>query len=132
VPYIAFVPMATAASGRDADAYLELADILGADLSGCELVVLSSCASGAPYVEGHVASPSLGDAFVDAGARAVVGTFWSVRDDAAARVMREFARAYRGRGADAVTALCAARRRLLEEGVSPHEWAAYAITLGEL
>ena len=111
VPYIAFVPMATAASGRDEDAYLELSDILNADLSGCELVVLSSCASGAPYVEERVASPSLGDAFVDAGAKAVVSTFWSVRDDAAARAMREFARAYRGQGADAVAALGEARRR---------------------
>lgn len=130
VPYIAFVPMAAASSGRDADAYLELADILGADLSRCELVVLSSCASGAPYVARHVASPSLGDAFIDAGAHAVVSTFWSVRDDAAARVMREFAREYGGRGSDAVAALSAARRRMMREGAGPHEWAAYAITLG--
>jgi CHAT domain-containing protein len=79
-----------------------------------------------------VASPSLGDAFIDAGARAVVGTFWSVRDDAAARAMREFARVYDGRGADAVAALCASRRRMLHEGASAHEWAAYAITLGGL
>jgi tetratricopeptide (TPR) repeat protein len=136
VPYVAFVPLApTAESDSPADTYLDLTDIRRAHLDGCRLVVLSACASGAPYVEGTVMAPSLGDAFLDAGAAAVVQTFWHVEDQAAGRLMSRFLREVGFAGRHPVQALGAARRAFLAGDPAfrhPFYWASYALQLNNL
>jgi CHAT domain-containing protein len=127
IPYLAFLPLA-ATEGADVqvqDSNLEVADVRRADLRGCELVVLSGCATGAPYVGVRTTSPSLGDAFLDAGAHAVVHTYWPVRDDAAATVMAAFIDHY-ARSRDAVEALAWARREAADRGVDVRDRLAYA------
>jgi tetratricopeptide (TPR) repeat protein len=133
VPYLALIPLAPTelASGPDA-VYLDVGDIRAADLSGCGLVVLSGCASGALYVGLHNTAPSLGDAFLDSGAGAVVQTFWDVRDDQAQQLMSSFVRRWDGTSAGAIHALGEARREAMigPDGVRhPFAWAAYSVKL---
>lgn len=135
-PYVTFLPMAPPEGENDpAAGCLDIEDIRAADLSRCALVVLSGCASGAPFVAREAAAPSLGDAFLDAGARAAVQTFWRVRDDQAAELMSRFIAQWQGEGRSPVEALLAARRAMLEgpDGiVHPFGWAAYTIKLNGL
>jgi len=132
VPYLSFIPMAETASGHEDDFYLEVADVRSADLRRCKLAVLSSCGSGMPYSNGRVRAPSLADAFIDAGADAVVSTAWAVRDEDAAPVMDAFMRRYANGGTDPVVALCAVRRALARDTPDPRAWAAFSITIGQL
>src|SRR5262249_3604003 len=123
-------PLAPSAADREEDSYLDVTDVRSADLSHCGLVVLSSCGSGANYVTGRVATPSLAEAFVEAGAEAVIGTSWSLKDEDAARVMHAFTSVYVPSENNAVIALNKARRQLLEDGGTPNVWASYSIMLG--
>lgn len=114
------------------DAYLDLHDARTQDLSGCDLAVLSSCASGEPYVVGGRTGPSMADALLDAGANAVIHTRWQVRDDRAAVMAPRLAQAWLGSKVDPIGAWCAERRAMIR---SPHgcrhpfEWAAWSVTV---
>jgi CHAT domain-containing protein len=126
IKYVSFLPLAVADTARVLDSYLEVADIRRADLRGCDVVVLSGCATGAPYVGAGATGPSLGDAFLDAGAHAVVNTYWSVRDDAATSLMTAFVDGY-ARSGDPIEALAQARREAWDRGVDPRDWLAYSV-----
>jgi CHAT domain-containing protein len=132
-PLARFVPLAPDAERADETGeVLELADVLGADLSRCELVVLSGCATGVPALWGSSAGPSLAEAFLDAGAGAVIHTAWPVRDDHAEATMAAFIRSWKKHGQPPAAALCEARRRLAANGHGfrhPASWAAYRISL---
>ena len=129
-PYLTILPL-TPSSERSLNAgYLDIADVRSADLRACGLVVLSGCASGKPFVDAVATTPSLADAFLDAGAAAVVQTFWKVRDDEALHLMRHFVRLWAGEGIPPVAALTRARRALMAgpEGIKhPFTWAAFTI-----
>ena len=76
--------------------------------------------------------PCLGDAFLDAGARAVIETFWPVDDLSSRRLMSDWTARWRN-GATPVQALCETRRAILQRGGAaghPHFWAAYSIEVG--
>ena len=107
-------------------ALLELADIHALDLSACRLAVLASCSSGAPYRLALRPGPSLGDAFLDAGAGAVVQSFWDVGDEEARSFMKAFLSTWREDGSD-VAALNRARRQVMRTGASPRVWAAWSL-----
>ncbi len=136
LPYLTFLPLSQPSDTQAIEAsYLDVDDIRSADLERTRLVVLSGCASGAPYVSAGKAAPGLGDALVDAGAAAVVDTYWRVRDDEATRLMQGFIEAWARQGATPEQALAAARRAYLEgpDGVRhPFTWGAYAVKLGRL
>jgi CHAT domain-containing protein len=113
------------------DLYLDLRDARSVDLSGCELAVLSSCASGQPYVFGGRTGPSMSDALLDAGANAVIHTRWQVRDERAAIVAPRLAEAWLEGHGDPVAAWCASRRSMLGSAPAwrhPFEWAAWSLT----
>src|SRR5262249_35914743 len=77
IPFYEYVPRAPSSGDgvRDQRAdVLEITDIRRMDLSRCGLVVLATCASGVPFVAGRRVAPSMADAFVDAGAHAVLRT----------------------------------------------------------
>ena len=135
-PYLSLLPLAsielqTARGGPDA-AFLDIADVRSADLSGCEVVVLSGCSSGAPYVGRRNTGPSFGDAFLDAGAGAVVQTYWDVRDDQARDLMEVFVGRWDGSSSSVVSALCDARREAMQgpDGIRhPFSWAVYSVQI---
>jgi hypothetical protein len=132
-PLLCYFPMRFGARQyHPEDNYLDLRDVRTVDLSGCKLAVLSSCASGMPYVVGERAGPSMADALLDAGVRAVIHTRWQVRDDRAAIVAPRLTQAWVGGGDDPVTAWCASRRVMLGTAPrwrDPFEWAAWSVTV---
>jgi len=132
-PMLSYFPM-TFAAGPDSldESSLDVRDIRSTDLSACELAVLSSCASGEPYVVGGQSGPSMADAFLDAGARTVIHTRWQVRDDRAAVVAPSLAKAWMNNPADPIGACCAWRRSQLRNGrnwAHPFEWASWSISV---
>lgn len=136
VPYLFLIPLAepVGVSAPD-ETYLDVTDIREADLGGCELVALSGCSSGLPYMEADKTGPSLGDAFLDSGAGAVIQTFWDVRDDEAREFMTSYIRDWNGLGPDKIKALSETRREFLSgpSGVQhPSRWASYSIKLARL
>jgi hypothetical protein len=133
-PYLTFIPLAEDPRVTDLGAsFLDLTDVRRADLSRCGLVALSGCASGAPFSDTAVWGPGLGDAFLDAGAGAVIQTFWQVKDSRSRELMTEWAVRWAA-GSPPVEALCDVRRAALAETGAqlPFSWAAYAIELGGL
>lgn len=90
-----------------------------------ELVVLSACRSarrGAPWRGGF---GGLADAFLRAGAKAVVGSLWSVEDAETRAVMREF---YRRLPAQPIaSALRQTQLALISDGRQPATWAGWVL-----
>ncbi len=136
VPYLVLIPMAVDSDDAGPDAgYLDILDIRTADLGGCRVAILSGCSSGAPYMAIGRHGPSLGDAFLDAGAGAVIQTFWNVKDDDARALMTSFIKLWKGTCMNEVKTLSEARRRSMisPEGVrNPSSWASYSIKLSRL
>lgn len=131
-PLMDFVPMAVPAEGGSAgDGYLEVTDVRELDLSGCELAILMTCASGAPSVVAQRIGPSLGDAFLDAGARVAVQTFWRIDDSHAHPVMRRFFEEWVDNGHDPVRALNAATRAIRHDPAFRHpgRWGTWFVEL---
>ncbi len=135
IPFITFIPLGAAQTNEEiAESTLDDPEIRHADLSGCELVVLSACGSGAPFVDLTVDAPSLSESFLDAGAHAVIHTQWAVRDDDAARLMKSFVRHWRERGLSPVQALNEAKRDAAAAAPNgllpdPASWGAFSISL---
>jgi CHAT domain-containing protein len=114
---------------------IEVADIRALDLSRCELVVLSTCASGVPYVAQHRVGPSMADAFLDAGAREVLRTMRPLEDTEARPFVTAFLRAWRTNGHDAVAAAHVARLESLPAGPygdDPYAWSAWSVAVNLL
>lgn len=129
LPAHGFVPLATPHpnSGED-ESCLDPGDVRALDLSGCDLVVLSACASGAPDLSAKRVGPSLADAFLDAGAAAVVQATRPVGDLEARQFMTGFLQA--AENYDVVSALGRARRAALHDGPGardPAAWAAWTV-----
>jgi CHAT domain-containing protein len=137
VPYLMLIPLASPGESAGPDAaYLDVTDIRAADLSNCRVVILSGCSSGAPYLESRIAGPSLGDAFLDSGAGAVVHTFWDIGDVEARKLMTSFMQTWSGPHGSDIRTLCDVRRAAYlsskKEAGKPFGWASYAIEIGRL
>jgi len=134
-PWLSFIPLAADPTlpGIEKE-YCESADIMGADLSGCELVVLSGCATGVTDEPG-VGGMGLAHSFLDAGARAVVWTFWSVNDAQVPAITESFIRGWQGEREAPDRALCRAQREYAGRDsalVTASTWAAWAIERARL
>lgn len=144
VEVLHFSGHAVAGTARPGNSHLALAtsatrggalfadEIRAADLSGLYLVALSACgtASGAELQVGS--RQSLADAFLSAGARAVVASMWPVVDDRSSALQMELHRAIL-QGKDAAAALRLAQRSVLESGgpeSHPVHWAGLRIMGG--
>jgi len=109
----------------DEDGLLQIREIVNLDLRG-RLVILSSCSSASgTTVEGEGVM-GLARAFFQAGAVAVVGSLWPLRDEEAAILGEEMA-AHLGHGASISAALAAARRGRIRAGAPAASWAGLVV-----
>ncbi len=105
--------------GSDAeDGLLQPREILDLDFGG-RVVVLSACQSAA-------GAASLARSFLQAGARAVVGSLWRLRDDEAAAFFEAFYR-HLGRGESVAAALTGAQRDRLRAAAPTAAWAGLVV-----
>jgi CHAT domain-containing protein/Tfp pilus assembly protein PilF len=72
------------------DGFLSAGEVLGLDLRGVDLAVLSACQTASGEVQGQEGKFGLERAFFIAGVKSFVGSLWSVNDQATSEFMRRF------------------------------------------
>lgn len=115
------------------DGYLTAEEVAWLDLSGVELVVLSACETGLGTAQSGEGLIGLRRAFRMAGAKTVISSLWSVKDDSTAVLMRDFYANLWLRGMARHEALRAAQLTMLKrnriefgEGL-PSTWGAFVL-----
>lgn len=107
------------------DGLLHPSEIVELDLAG-RVVVLSACQSASGAVLRGEGVVGLARSFFQAGAQAVVGSLWPLRDDDAADFFDDFY-SYLSRGESVTTALNSAQRARLDEGAPAEAWAGLVV-----
>lgn len=107
------------------DGLLQVREIVDLDLTD-RIVVLTACRSSSGTVLRGEGAMSLARAFFQAGARAVVGSLWALRDDEAAVFAAAFYRRLAA-GRTAGQALAEARRERIEAGAPAAAWASLVL-----
>jgi CHAT domain-containing protein len=103
------------------DGLLQIREIVGLPLSN-SIVILSACRSASGAIPEGEAVTGLAQAFFEAGARAVVGSFWPLRDDESDALVERFAD-HLGHGASLAEAMRLARGDLIARGAPAAAWA---------
>jgi CHAT domain-containing protein len=116
-----------AADNPPEDSLLQVREITRLHLNA-DLVTLSACQTGVGPTEGEAGVINLEQAFLMAGAKAVVASLWNVEDQSTTVLMEAFYR-HLAEGEDISMALTDAKRDFLKEhrGLSPSYWAAFVV-----
>jgi CHAT domain-containing protein/tetratricopeptide (TPR) repeat protein len=113
------------AGDRGDDGLLQYREIIELPLSG-QTVVLSACRSATGLVAGAEGMLGLGRAFLQAGATAVVGSLWPVRDDEGRRLLTAFYDHLR-HGEPLAAALAKAQCHCADQGLPAAAWAGFVV-----
>jgi CHAT domain-containing protein len=98
----------------------------GLDLKGTNLVVLSACETGVVDINATDSVSGLSKAFIQAGAKDIVMSLWSVDDQATKELMSSFYREMKATK-NYAEALKAAKLKMIEEGRHPFYWGAFVV-----
>jgi CHAT domain-containing protein len=115
------------------DGYLTAEEVGWLDLSKVELVVLSACETGLGRARSGEGLIGLRRAFRTAGARTVISSLWSVKDESTSRLMQSFYANLFLRGLGRCEALRSAqlemlqRNRMQQDAASPGTWGAFVL-----
>ncbi len=124
--------LAGANRGRDelgrVPGILTAEELAGADLSACELAVLSACETNVDARSVALGLESLQAALHAAGARSAITSLWKVDDAATRRLFELFYTALWVEGLSKADALWKAKRALREEGHPARHWAAWVLS----
>lgn len=114
-----------AAPGNKDDGLLQAREIIHLALDA-DLVTLSGCSTGVGTLREEAGEESLENAFIMAGAKSVVASFWDVQDRSTTSLMEMFYRRL-ALGEDKARALTDAKREFLNRfgKVSPYYWAGF-------
>jgi CHAT domain-containing protein len=107
------------------DGLLQAREIVALDFDE-RVVVLSACRSASGELLEGEGVVGLAHAFFQAGARAVVGSLWPIRDREAADLMEHLS-AHLARGESVSKSLGAAQRALIEDGAPTAAWAGLVV-----
>ncbi len=107
------------------DGFLQVREIVDLDV-GDTVVILSTCRSASGSVLQGGALLGLGQGFLQAGARAVIGNLWPMRDEDAEPFVRELGRML-ARGESLAGALAGARAARLAAGDPAAAWAGMVV-----
>jgi CHAT domain-containing protein len=109
----------------DEDGLLQIREIVDLDLAD-RVVLVTACRSASGTVLEGEGVVGLARAFFQAGARAVIGSPWPLKDDDAAALMEVFGQELtRGRGL--TEAMAASRRSLIDRGAPAMAWAGLVV-----
>jgi CHAT domain-containing protein len=113
------------APGNSDDGLLQAREIIHLALNA-DLVTLSGCSTGLGALREEAGVESLENAFMMAGAKAVVASFWDVQDRSTTTLMEMFYR-HLAAGEDKAQALTDAKRDFLNRfgNVAPYHWAGF-------
>jgi CHAT domain-containing protein len=109
------------------DGLLQVREITRLRLNA-DLVTLSACETGIGPLQGEAGMASLQQAFLTAGARAVVASLWRVEDHSTTALMKAFY-AHLAANEDKAMALANAKRDVLKKygDLSPYYWASFVM-----
>ena len=112
----------------DNDGVLTAMEVLGLDLSGTQLVVLSACETGLGEIHEGEGVYGLRRSFQEAGVNSVINSFWEVSDDGTQLLMTKFYDKYLS-GTSLRQALREARLEMVESvrWSAPFYWSAFVM-----
>lgn len=110
------------------DGILTAMEVLGLDLQGTDLVVLSACETGVGEVQSGEGVYGLRRSFQEAGAKAVLSTLWSIDDEGTMVFMEKFYDNYLA-GSSPQIALRQTKREFIQskEWNNPYYWAPFVM-----
>ncbi len=117
---------ASAIKGKS-DGIVTALKLSGLDLKGTDLVVLSACQTGVVDINATDSVSGLSKAFIQAGAKDIVMSLWSVDDEATKELMTSFYQEMK-ENKHYAKALKAAKLKMIKEGRHPFYWGAFVVS----
>ena len=124
---IALAGANTSAIKGKSDGIVTALKLSGLDLKGTDLVVLSACQTGVVDINATDSVSGLSKAFIQAGAKDIVMSLWSVNDEATKELMSSFYQKMK-ENKNYAEALKAAKLKMIEKGRHPFYWAAFVVS----